>query len=437
MSDDERSYLTSGSAIERALHCTASMALPHADHTTIHTERGTVIHTFLEDVCVVGRETALECVPDDYREVCDALNLDGLDVQLSLAPEVAIAYDVLTDSARELGRGEGRKYDDVGLNEIPCTLDVVGIREVPRGRRGLVIDWKTGWTTARNSRQVLQLDFGGLATARAYGCDVVEVQLVHVREDVRPWVQRRTLSGLEIDAFAAEVQQAHASAVELRKRLIDGAAVPSWKTGPWCEHCPSWQWCPAQMNLVRNLLSGDEFDQVLRTQPIPERTLAYVWDRIAEAKRTLARLTGIIRGAALAKPIKLGELPSGEVRWLGLVMGEGNDKLDGDKAYAVLADQLGTEVADAATKRTATKKDITAAIKNAVPKGRGAKTMAAFLAELKVRGGVANKISSNVEEWTAKPGTPQAPALPATAPKPLELATGTPGPSADPFDAAP
>ena len=70
------------------------MALPHASHSTIYTSRGTAIHAFLEDVSAIGRDAALELVDGEYRDTCEALNLDGLDLQLSLAAEVAIAVPI-------------------------------------------------------------------------------------------------------------------------------------------------------------------------------------------------------------------------------------------------------------------------------------------------------------------------------------------------------
>lgn len=395
-------YLTSGSAIERVSLCRASVALPHANHESEWTTRGTAIHSFLEDCSRVGRDAAISLVDEEFRGVCEELNLDGLHEQLSLAAEVALAYDCETDTARELGRGQGRAYDDVKDTEIPATLDCVGVRPVVRGMRGLVVDWKSGWSTRRKIDNVVQLDFGALCTARAYGCDVVEVQLVHVHEDLQPWVQRRIVEGWEIDAFASYVREIYREARELRELMKSGKIPTDFSTGAWCTYCPGREFCPAQTSLLRSVLRRDLYDGPLKVSPISDDALVDIWNQIHEAQGVLSLAKSKVMAIAANRTLHLGKTPTGLDRWLGKVRYEGNDKLDGEIVYDVLATMFNDDVASKATKVVATKKDVDAAIKGHVKKGQGAKNVLAAYTAIEKAGGITRAWKNDVKEYTTK-----------------------------------
>lgn len=414
-------YLSSGSAFERMAHCPSSAALPHANHETVYSSRGTAIHEFLENVNRLGRDEALSLVDAEWRQACEALNLEGLDGKLSLAAEVALAYDFETDTARELGRGVGRKYGDVKESELPSTLDVVGVRNVAAGKRGLVIDWKTGWTTRRRIETVTQLDVGALLAARAYGLDVVEVQLIHVFEDIEPWVQRRVIEGWEIDAFAMVARQAYEVALEQRRKLQRGERPTSYNTGPWCDGCSARQWCDAQTRMIRSVLARDEFDGEMRMQHLDDATLSDLWHRIREASSALSYLKGKVLGVAATRTIPLGRNPeNGKDRYIGKVTYEGNEKLDGEQVFDVVsdlfkdesfvADTLGMEIdhvdadaiASAATQVVSSKKLLKDALKKSVKRGKGALAERAVLAELRKRGGAKRDWKTDVKEYETK-----------------------------------
>lgn len=381
--------VTSGSGFERLALCPTSAALPHAHHESEWTQRGTAIHEFLENVSKVGRDAALELVDEEFRETCEQLNLDGLQDLFGLAAEVAFAYDVTTDTARELGRGEGRKYDDVKENELPATLDVVGMRKVSAGIRGLVVDWKSGFTTKRRIADVAQLDVGALCVSRAYGADIVEVQLVHVAEDLEPYVQRRVLEGWEIDAFAFTVSQVFDEALRLRAQVKAGIQLRDFNTGPWCVQCPAREFCPAQTTMLRSVLNRDMFDGEMRMQPIPDDVLVDIWDRIKEAQSVLSLLKSRVLGVASQRTLYLGRTADGTGdRWLGSRTYKGKETLDGEAAFDVVAELYGDDVATAATKVVATKKDLDAAVKKAAGRGKGAKALVTVYDLLRKRGGV-------------------------------------------------
>lgn len=416
MSADD--FLSSGSAIERSLICEASVALPHARYESPHTLRGTVIHSFLEACSKVGRDAALEQVDEDYRDVCAELNLDGLHPQLSLAAEVSFAYNYVTDTARELGRGRGRLYDDVTVDEIPCTLDAVGTLDVSQWvRRGFYGEFKSGWTTRRAIALVAQIDFGALCIRRTYGCDLVEGQHINVHEGLAPYVQRRVIEGWEIDAFAAELREHAMRWRELREKFNAGVMPREFNTGMWCDRCPAREFCPAVANQVRwALRARDNFDGPMRVSldTLDDDALGVLWDEIDEAEGVLSMIKGRIRGIAASRGVRLGVTPDGYERWLRNVISEGNDKLDGEHVFDVISslppelwrsEEITSEdVATKATRITATKKDVEAALGEAVPRGKKAATMRRVLDELKkIPGGITNKVTTGVKELRLRP----------------------------------
>jgi len=404
-------YLESGSAIERAMICGSSVALPHSRHETIYTTRGRAIHSFLEACSKVGRDDALVQVDEDYRDVCAELDLSGLHAQLSLAAEVAFAYNYVKKTARELGRGVGRVYDDVTIDELPCTLDVVGVRDVSQFvRRGFYGEFKSGWTTRRKIALVAQIDFGALCIARTYGCDVVEGQHINVHEGLAPYVQRRVIEGWEIDAFESELYEHAMRWRELRDRYEQGVMPREFQTGQWCDRCPSREFCPAISTQVRWALQArDNFDGPLRVQldSLDDAQFGRLWDDVDDAIGVLTSLRGRMKGIASSRRIKLGTTPDGMERWLGTVISEGNDKLDGEHVFDVVAELHGEEVATAATKITATKKDLEAAIKGVVPRGKKAEALREIYKRLEaVDGAITNKVNVDVKETRTKPALP-------------------------------
>lgn len=420
---DDVDYLSTGSAIERSLLCEASVALPHARYESPHTLRGTAIHGFLEACSKVGRDAALEQTDEEYRDICAELDLSGLHVQLSLAAEVSFAYNFVTDTARELGRGRGRVYDDVTRDELPCTLDVVGVHDVSRFvRRGLYTEFKSGWTTRRNISLVKQIDFGTLCVARAYGCDVVEGQHVNVHEGIAPYVQRRVIEGWEIDAFAAELREHAMRWRELRERF-DASVMPrTFNTGAWCERCPAREWCSAQTNQLRWALAArDNFDGPMRVSldSLDDEQVGRLYDDIEAAQSVLSMIKGRIIGLAASRRIRLGTTPDGLERWLGTVISEGNEKLDGEHVFDVVAslpDSMwrapkegeepitGETVATKATRVTCTKKDLDAALKDAVPRGKKAEALRVIFDALKkIDGAITRKVNTDVKELRLRP----------------------------------
>lgn len=424
-------YVATGSSIERLIRCASSIGLSHIHFATAFSERGTVIHSYLEGCADGDRELALAAVPEEWRDACAAIDLSGLDIHLSLTAEVAIAYDVETDTARELGRGAGRVYETVTDSEIPCCLDVVGVREeevqvspgvyLQRKRRiGLVVDWKTGWLTRKKRvENDWQLKFGALAVARLYDLDVVEVQLINLSEG-KPYVQRRVYTIVDLAQIAVEVGEFYDRAVEVRSLHAAGKLPAKYELGEWCEQCPARDLCPARLSLVRAALDRKPAD-IAR---LSDEEVADLYRRLTNAKRlinqTLEQLKGIVMAPGRG-PVFLSEESDGKLRYLAPIVSEGNEQVDGPITYEVVAKMLGEEYARIAAPPDATKKGIKAAVRKAredgrVRRGYGEKTEKAILAELRKRGGATKRAPKmRAEEIVVEkelPGVDDHPALP-------------------------
>lgn len=412
-------YVTTGSAIERAMHCISSLALPHARFDTPASSRGTAIHKFLEKLAerdengdAISVEAALDQVDDEWRDACAALDLTGLDDHLSLTAEVAIAYNVVDDTARVLGYGDGASYSDVGEDEIPCRLDVVGMRTLDTGiRRGLVIDWKSGWYTRRKRvRSDWQLKFGALAASRAFSLDACEVQLINVGDSL-PYARRCDYGPMDLDRIAMQVAELHERALEVRAEFAAGKWPATFNMGDWCTFCPGKLFCPAHTRLIRSVMSMDEIDDVLRVSPMPPEVAADAYLRVRAARRALNVIESQVKAIAAAQPLFLGLDEFGIEHWLGRVVKAGNEKLDGAAVYAAVEHVLGEDAADDATTLTSTKKQIESAIKAHVKRGEGARTMRAVLEHVRASGGASRTPRENIEEYAVKPA-PAVPALP-------------------------
>jgi hypothetical protein len=237
-------------------------------------------------------------------------------------------------------------------------------------------------------------------------------------------VQRRVIEGWEIDAFAAELRDHAMRWRALRDRFDAGVMPREFQTGQWCERCPAREFCPAVAQQIRWALAArDTFDGPMRVQldTLDDAQLGILWDEIDDAESVLSMMKGRIRGIAATRRIRLGVTPDGLERWLQNVISEGNEKLDGEHVFDVIAslppetwksDEIDSEViATKATKITATKKDLDAAIGAAVKRGKKAETVRLVLAALaKIDGGITRKINTGVKELRLKPAERALPA---------------------------
>jgi hypothetical protein len=433
--------------------------------------RGKILHEFLENVADHGHDKAVAMAPEEWRDQCAAMSLDGLeDVLRGCTPEVAFAYDVVTDTARELGRGEDRDYDSVTETEIPCQLDLVGV--APDRSRGLVLDHKTGFSRRSRAGRNAQLKFGALCVARTYQLDRVDVQLAYVDPGrTRPYIVPAAFDALDLDAFAAEIRARHAEAMEMRAAAARGVIPSDLAVGPWCRWCPALRVCPAQTSYLRATVGLDWLDEVIRQVPMPLEVAGDARNRIQAAKKVIAVAERMVMAAARGgPPLPLGKDADGLYRWFGMVLKPGDRELDAEVARAVLREAYPPDhltardmvravltekkivdpdivflddvdvdaVIAAATTRSVDETDaadeasifevsigrLEKAVRKRAPKRGGAKAIAAVMETIEKRGGLKRTAKLAPMEFSTKDGNPgPAPSLPAAAPPALPSAT--------------
>lgn len=380
--------MMSASQIERIKHCPASAGLPQVRETTAAATRGTAVHKFLQDVAAADRDTALENVPAEHLALCESIDLDRLPVEL--APEVALAYNVETGTGRELGRSIDRHYIGLDDAEIPGTADVVGVDA------GVVFvgDWKTGWSEVPRAADNLQLRLLALAAARTYGCESAIVEVIRIRDNGASWRDRAELDVFDLDSFALELRQLVIE-VMAAQQAIESQRWPAVHEGPWCEWCPAFNACPAKTTMLQRLADGSATNELDLMLPLTPEMASIAYERWQTAKHLLRRIERALHDFARKTPI-----PLADGRWFGEVVKPGNERLDGDVAWAVVGELYGRDVADQAVNRQASKKGIREALRGHLPQGKPlSRAEREVLAQIRERGGAARQERTVVEEY--------------------------------------
>lgn len=389
----------------RALACPPSTVLPHSQRMTAESTLGNVVHDYLCRVSTLGAQEALALVPEEHRGACAAVDLSQLPAcePDAYASEVAFAYDVAADTARELGRGLGRKYEGLSATEVPGTADVVGLTR----DAVLVFDYKTGWQPLPPAGLNPQLRAYALAAARAYGRTRAVVAIIRVHEG-GAWWDRAELDELDLEATAAELRELAARAAEEEARLAASQAVRVTE-GAHCRWCPAYAYCPAKARLAAALATPEAFEAALPALTLDNAPA--VLERLEAAEAVLARVREAVEGFAKQQPIPLA---GGEV--FGPVPVP-RETLDAVASAAILAEAFDAEVAQDAVRAepSLTKARLTDALRRYMARHPGeglriSKLEAAALERLRVAGAARVTFSHPVRRHKPKP-----PALPAEA----------------------
>jgi hypothetical protein len=220
--------------------------------------RGLASHAYLQHVGEgMTAEAALELVDERFREGCRAIDLDDLKDVLGLSAEMSFAYHPATDTARVLGVALEREYEAAGVreDEIPMTLDVVGLDDPKSPSIGVVADYKRGWSKRTPAAKNWQMRGGALALSRAFDLDIVRVQLIHLHEDRPAYRDRASFDAADLAVFAAEARVRHEIALADREAYARTGVRPDATQGSWCDWCPSYHVCPAKTGLLRAMIS--------------------------------------------------------------------------------------------------------------------------------------------------------------------------------------
>lgn len=328
----------SASSLQRGMACPASMVLAHVDRgTSPAAERGTLLHRFLEHVHA-DRAKALAALPDDLRAYAAALDLTDLPV--GLTSEVAFAWDTVAATSRLLGRGMGRDYSQLLSHEIPGTPDVVGVSP----DRVYVGDWKFGRSHVPAPDENMQARFNALCAARHYKRDLAVVEIVRFHEDpTKPPTRLATeMSAGELEDMVGKLRR-YVQAVNKADHTMNSGRTPDVYEGTHCEYCPAFQACPAKTSLLKQL--GD-VKATYRTARDLKRWNDIAWKQLGDAAKT-------------------APVPVGDGRVWGPV--ETTEEVwDPVVVWAIVYELHGTEAADLAVERSASKASIERALSTCV-----------------------------------------------------------------------
>lgn len=351
------------SKIARLLRCPGSGALRQIDSTNEYAVRGTAGHSFLENWKRSGdREAALALVEPEFRELCESIDLDKLPKDAE--PELALAYDVATDTARRLGSGIGRNYGDLGPFEIAMTLDVGGLD----GAKAYVLDYKFTMRSPGSAAGHGQLRVCALALARLHGVDQARTELAHIKPDGSVWIDRDDLDAFDLDDIAKELRELHGRVAEQVGKAKRGEPL-DLAMGSHCDHCPSRSVCPAQSRLAIELSEGRVMGDPLTMLPLDPVRAGIAYTRIKAARSLLAHME---RAVMAALEEAGGELPLPDGRVLLKQLAPGNERVDGEALYQIVSALHGATVADKVVEKKATKKRLGEAMREVFGKAGAA-----------------------------------------------------------------
>jgi len=379
---------------ERVAACPASEALPHVHGSSEPAERGQAIHAFLA-TAGSDRAAALAACPEDWRPICEAIDLSKLPTHL--LTEAAFAYDPIAGTARYLGSNLERDYAAAGVleHEMAGTADVVGVD--PVAHRGYVGDYFTGFSEMRKDAQ---LEFLALCLFVAQDLDEVVTEAIQIGPDGKPWVERRVYDVLELARVAAELRRLPALVQRARTELAE-RGVADVHEGAWCRYCPAFAACPAKGRLAVQLARGQLVEPGRDAERFTPELAGMAWARLKAAKQVLAQVERGVR-AALDEH---GELPLPGGRRLVKVVASGNESLDGAIAFQVLAEQHGLDVARSAVTMEVTKAGIRNALRPVAQKhGELGRANDAALEAIRARGGASRGTKTSLEEIAAPAG---------------------------------
>lgn len=319
--------MISASRVPTYLACPAAAVLPHAPYNTAHAEAGIEHHTEME----AAADTGGDGLPDRVRVFIG----DG-----AMSTECAFAYDVASDTARELGHVQ-RKYVGLTPYEIPGQVDLLA-----RGTRTRIVDHK-GHERVEPAATNTQLATYALMVARTYGLDEVDVAIAYKDG----WLDTATLGPLELDAHAVRLRQLQ---IDVARAVRD----PQPRIGRQCRYCEAFMSCPAQADLRR------ETDTVLPMRieaSLPfhdDREAADAFDLLDRIKLLEQRIRSALYARAGERPI-----PLNDGRVLGPVEKLSNTEIDLDKAHHVLVARFGPQIANECVTKKMTQAGIERALK--------------------------------------------------------------------------
>jgi hypothetical protein len=339
------------SALPRAFRCRASTVLPRVDHETEDARAGTARHRYFQRVTEISqggksledaRFAALEEAPEADRAILELIPVATLQLQ-SVAAEVAIALNLETGRARELGRGIERQYQGVQPTEIVGTVDRLALL----GSDAIYLGDYKGRAHRREPAEDEQLLAGAVTACHLLGRSAAEVEIIRIVDD-EPVHRRARLEAFDLDSFESRL-------VELAGRIEADQAgytteheIPLATTGDHCRYCGSVPYCPAKLALARAAVGGDS-EELKRLSKegaalITPENAARIYTLVHDAEDVLKTIKEAVADYARVTPFQLED-----GRIYGVPPGaEKRDIPDGKKALAALKELFGEAANEAA-----------------------------------------------------------------------------------------
>lgn len=396
-----RGHVATGSGIERHMNCAASAVLDRVwSESSTHAARGTAIHDHLYRMAQgMLEDESLALVDLDHRDAAKTCDVTALADDLTLSPEVALAYRPADDTARLIGQGLARDYSTVGLDEIPLTIDLAGRRQ----DHAVVRDYKTGHRNVTRAGVNWQLIGAALAVSRTFDLDEVEAEIIYVRPGRDVYRDTARLTGLELAGYAAELRASMARVERDRARHAAGEHVEPTE-GSWCQYCPSRFACPAKVGTLRLALEIAGGATI-----IPAGDLVKGRELLRAARRELDRLERQLDNT-LSTPVMLSADPDGTGHWYGAHLEPGPDVIDGKIAVAAAAAHLKLPEADVRDELVGkvTKERIKKLAAKVAPHGAIAATERSLLAAIAAAGGITRPDVERVGHFTQRTAATEA-----------------------------
>lgn len=367
------------SALERVGACVGSAVLPHFDHDSGDAARGTVIHAFLAEAFTTGdAEQALANVPRELRDDCRCIDLRtigqivGGRSKKALQPEVAFAWnpDPDDDRAIVLGSMSNRDYSRAPGGWLCGTTDLVSVQP----DKVVVVDFKTGMA-GQAAEWNPQVGFQCVAAAGAYDRQKAVGLVVRIiNGDLSH--SKRVMESMELDAVKESMRttlsrvDVAASTVAMRRTsnaTVEEAYDGFLTTGRQCSFCPAFLNCPATKAALGILRDTDLID-------LDDKAVMRLHAQIPHVERAIEMAKSALKERVLRHPVNF---PDGRVL---RVNQETRRQIRAEKAFPILADELGTDAAILAVRMTI--EGVNAAANDAGKSG------AAVMAKLEAAGAV-------------------------------------------------
>lgn len=291
---------TSPSQLGRLAACIRSDAMPHAFSGSPFATKGTIAHKYLADVLEHGEERAMNLVEDpedrDWLAMIDLAALPAFH-PMRYAPEVALAYDPRTRTARELGRNLSRDQARALARpgEIVGILDVFGVTE----DTAVVGDYKTGYGYVEPAEANWQLRTYALFAARSRGLPKARHSIIRTRDNGRTWFDSADMDELDMMAHEEEFLSLLERREKVRALAREGkwAELPPFNIGKQCRYCPALWACPAQGGVIARYLGG--------SRTITPEQAAEAWRELQVASKAIELRLAILKDMARQQPIPL------------------------------------------------------------------------------------------------------------------------------------